>query len=214
MILLEHVSASERRRTIVSFGVGALGAAVAAPFVAWQLWLVIGWTISATWYLISVWSDVAHLDARETLEAATREDNSRAAARILTLSSSVASLVTVLFGLARASSAATPLEVALIVMSLATLITSWAVIHCVFTLRYAHLYYSEPIGGIDFPGDDSPTFRDFAYLAFTVGMTYQVADTDITNSTFRRALLGHALLSYVFGAAIIAVAINVVASLV
>lgn len=199
---------------MLSLGVGALVGAVAAVFVVWQLSLVIGWSVAATWFLVSVWRDVADLDAAGTCDAATREDDSRAAARTLTLSSSVASLVAVLFGLARASKASTPLEVALIVMSLTVLITSWAVIHCVYTLRYAHLYYTDPIGGVDFPNEDRPTFRDFAYLAFTVGMTYQVADTDITGSTFRRALLGHAILSYAFGAAIVAVAINVVAGLI
>lgn len=205
---------SERRRTIISLGVGALSAVVAAPFVVWQLALVFGWSIAATWFLTSVWRDVAHLDATGTRGAATREDDSRAAARTLTLSSSVASLVAVLFGLARASTASAPLEIALITLSLTALVTSWAVIHCVYTLRYAHLYYADPVGGVDFPDEDSPTFRDFAYLAFTVGMTYQVADTDITGPTFRRVLLGHAILSYAFGAAIIAVAINVVAGLV
>ena len=199
---------------MLSLGVGALVGAVAAVFVVWQLSLVIGWSVAAAWFLVSVWRDVADLDAAGTCDAATREDDSRAAARTLTLSSSVASLVAVLFGLAAASKASTPLEVALIVMSLTALITSWAVIHCVYTLRYAHLYYAEPIGGVDFPNEDRPTFRDFAYLAFTVGMTYQVADTDITGSTFRRALLGHAILSYAFGAAIVAVAINVVAGLI
>ena len=87
-------------------------------------------------------------------------------------------------------------------------------VHTDFTLRYADLYYVPPIGGIDFPGDDRPDYRDFAYLAFTIGMTYQVSDTGLLTKRFRRVLLLHALLSYLFGVVIIAAVINVVAGLV
>ncbi len=89
------------------------------------------------------------------------------------------------------------------------MIVSWLAINVDFTLRYAHLFYSDPVGGVDFNGVDEPDYRDFAYLAFTIGMTYQVSDTNLLTSRFRRVLLLHALLSYLFGVVIIAAVINV-----
>ena len=79
-------------------------------------------------------------------------------------------------------------------------------------LRYASLYHSNG-GGISFPGTDMPDYGDFAYLALTIGMTYQVSDTALKDRTIRRTALRHALLSFVFGTGILAVTINVVAGL-
>jgi uncharacterized membrane protein len=94
----------------------------------------------------------------------------------------------------------------------ASVAVSWGVVHTVYAVRYADLYYRND-GGITFPGDDEPAYRDFAYLAFTVGMTYQVSDTGLTSPVMRRTVLRHSLLSYVFGTAVIAMTINVVSSL-
>jgi uncharacterized membrane protein len=80
-------------------------------------------------------------------------------------------------------------------------------------LRYARLYYADPVGGVDFNEDVRPDFSDFAYLAFTIGMTYQVSDTDLTNRRIRRTALRHALLSFLFGTVIVAMTINIVAGL-
>ena len=83
-----------------------------------------------------------------------------------------------------------------------------AVVH-----RYGDLYYGDVVGGIDFNEDDPPDYRDFGYLALTIGMTYQVSDTDLQNKIIRHTALRHALLSFVFGAVIVALTINSVASL-
>jgi uncharacterized membrane protein len=90
---------------------------------------------------------------------------------------------------------------------------AWACVHTVYALRYARLYYAPPLGGIDFPGDDSPDYRDFVYLAFTIGMAFQVSDTGLSQKRIRRVATRHALLAYLFGAVILAVAINSVAGL-
>ena len=90
---------------------------------------------------------------------------------------------------------------------------SWIMVHTVFTLRYARSYYSNPRGGIDFNESDLPTYLDFAYLALTIGMTFQVSDTNLTSKSIRRIALAHAALSYLFGAVMVALVINVVASL-
>ncbi len=93
------------------------------------------------------------------------------------------------------------------------MVLSWAVVHTVYALRYARLYYWGTDGGADFHEDALPAFSDFAYLAFTVAMTFQVSDTELNDKEFRRAVLRHSLLSYLFGAVILALVINVVAGL-
>ena len=99
-------------------------------------------------------------------------------------------------------------------MAAATVVLSWLAVQTVFTLRYAHLYYSEgEVGGIDFHDEEAPDYGDFAYLAFTVGMTYQVSDTNVGSKRIRTIVRRHALLSYMFGVAVIATTINVAAGL-
>ena len=90
---------------------------------------------------------------------------------------------------------------------------SWLLVHSTFTLRYARTYYSRPEGGIDFNEDEAPTYQDFAYLAVTIGMTFQVSDTNLTTKAIRRIALRHALLSFLFGSVIVGLVINVVSSL-
>ncbi len=75
----------------------------------------------------------------------------------------------------------------------------WLVVHTVFTVRYARLHYLNGSSGIDFNQDEQPTHVDFAYLAFTIGMTYQVSDTDLKARTIRGTALRQALLSFVLG---------------
>jgi uncharacterized membrane protein len=90
---------------------------------------------------------------------------------------------------------------------------SWALVHSNFTTRYARLYYTGIDGGIDFKSDEKPKYSDFAYVAFTLGMTYQVSDTDLQSQVMRSTALRHALVSYVFGVLIIGATINLVAGL-
>jgi uncharacterized membrane protein len=92
-------------------------------------------------------------------------------------------------------------------------VLAWGVVHTVYALRYAKLYYDGDAGGVDFNEDDPPCYSDFAYLALTIGMTFQVSDTDLTTRVMRRTALRHAVLSYLFGALIIATTINLIAGL-
>jgi uncharacterized membrane protein len=194
---------------------GAVGLLVGALTAPWQLAVLIGWAVTSASLVGWIWLDITGLDAVATRRVSTREDDSRAAMSLLLTGASVISLAAVVFGLHRATSASTPLEVALSVGALATVVLSWSLVHTLFTLRYADLYYrSHEPGGISFPSDGQPRYADFAYVAFTIGMTFQVSDTQITSSTIRRTVLRHAVLSYLFGTAIIASSISVLAGLV
>jgi len=90
----------------------------------------------------------------------------------------------------------------------------WAMLHLMYAARYALLYYTEPVGGIDWNDDDPPSYKDFSYFSFNLGMTYQVSDTSISGSVFRSVVLRHCLLSYLFGTVILAATINLVAGIV
>lgn len=92
--------------------------------------------------------------------------------------------------------------------------TAWAALHLMYATRYAYIYYGAPGGGIDFNTDDPPRYSDFLYFSYNLGMTYQVSDTSVSSSLLRAVVLRHCLLSYVFGAGILATTINFVAQLV
>jgi uncharacterized membrane protein len=205
---------SQRRRLGVSFGVAAVIGLVASPFLPWQAAVLIGWDALAASYTARIWALITRLDAATTQALATREDNSRTAADVLLVAASVASLVgSAALLVLKTSTNDNNLAVILTIIAVGTVALSWATVHTVFTLRYARLYYTDNTGGIDFSSDDQPDYTDFAYVAFTVGMTFQVSDTDISSRAIRRAILRHALLSYMFGAVILAVTINVLGNL-
>jgi uncharacterized membrane protein len=199
-------------------GVAGLAAGfVASWFAPWQLATLIGWDVAAALFVLWVWSSAGRFDADETKRFATREDDSRFSAQLLVLSACVVSLVGVGFDLLKASeSGSGGGDILLVSAAVATVVLSWAAVHTVFALRYAHDYYARlPVGGIDFKcgPDYEPDYRDFAYVAFGVGMTFQVADTDINDRRVRHTVLLHSLLAYLFGAVILAVTINIVAAI-
>lgn len=180
----------------------------------WQLGTLAGWVVGAGLLLLSTWIDLRHLDADATRSNAVREDAGRATTRVLVVGACLASLVAVAFGLHAAAVASGRREAVLLTASMLSIACAWAVVHTVFTLRYAHEYYDAPPGGIDFPGDAAPAYGDFAYFAFVIGMTFQVSDAAVSSPRIRATVLRHSLLSYLFGTALIAASINVVAGFV
>jgi uncharacterized membrane protein len=209
---MNWAGSSERLRVTICAAVGLSVAAVVAFATVWQLALLAGWIVTATVLVVATWRDLGRLDPTVTAQVATREDDSRAASRAVLVAASVVSLGAIVFALHLASSSDTVLKVALTASSLTSVIVSWLVVNTVFVLRYAHLYYGgEGVGGVEFPGGEAPCYRDFAYLGFTVGMTFQVSDTAITDRIFRATVLRHALLAYLFSIAIIGLTINVIA---
>jgi uncharacterized membrane protein len=200
------------RRLAVAAAIGALALLVAwAAGARWSVSILIGWDAATVVFLTWVWVTIGPMDAASTARSALSEDDSRAAADTTLLSASVASLVAVGLTLAEANKASGVDALLLTIVGVLSITLGWAAIHTTFTLGYARLYYKPPIGGIDF--ESEPDYRDLAYMAFTVGMTYQVSDTQITRREIRRTVIKHALLSFLFGTAIIAVTINVVANL-
>jgi uncharacterized membrane protein len=207
------IRGSSARKVGVAAAVGIPVGAAAAVLTAWQAAVLIGWVATSGTYLLRIWPHLWRQDAAATAEHATQEDGSRVTADLIVLAASVASLVAVALLLVDTSSEHGATKAVLTGVGVVSVVLSWALVHTLFTLRYAHLYYDGTLGGIDFHDDERPNYHDFAYLAFTVGMTYQVSDTEVNQRSIRATILRHALLSFLFGTTIIALTINIVAGL-
>jgi uncharacterized membrane protein len=201
-----------RSRVIIAAlaGVAALGATVA--FTPWQVAELVGWDAMAAVFVGTVLVTTWDRTPAQTKAIATAEDNSRVAAGTILIGASVASLAGVVLLLLKASHEDNPAHTLLTALAMFSVLLSWTSVHAVFTLRYAHLYYSAG-GGIDWHADDMPDYGDFAYVALTVGMTFQVSDTDLQTKLIRKTAVRHALLSYLFGVVVLATMINVIGSL-
>jgi uncharacterized membrane protein len=192
--------------------VGVAAAAAVGVSVGWPYAPAAGWIVSAIIYLVTTWALIARMNAEQTRDHACRpheQDATRSWSHAIMLLASLASLAGVGYLLMAESSKGNLVAAAVGILSVAA---SWFAVHTVFTLRYARLYYTGGGNGIDFH-QDPPTYADFAYLAFTIGMTYQVSDTDLNARNIRATALGQAMLSFLLGAIILAVTINLVAGL-
>jgi len=201
-----------RRRLAASVAASLLTGGVAGWLAAWQVSALLAWCGGAGTYVGLAWTTMLKADSQRTRAVATREDDTKVSTDLIVLAACVASLVGVAFVLLKASKAEGEAVAGMTALGVASVVLAWGVVHTVFTHRYADLYYRHG-GGIDFNEKDDPDYRDFAYLAFTIGMTYQVSDTDLQTKAIRRTALKQALLSYLFGTAIIAMTINIVAGL-
>jgi uncharacterized membrane protein len=162
--------------------------------------------------LAVVWHEVYGADAEQTKRLATRTDETRNSARLLINLACIGSLAGVAFALHRANERTGERELLLVAVALLTVVLSWTLVNTVFTLHYAHMYYTEPHGGVMFDDDEGPPdFRDFAYLAFTIGMCYQVSDTALSSRHMRRTALQQSVIAYIFGVVIVATTINIIA---
>jgi uncharacterized membrane protein len=206
-------TASAGRRVTWSMLAGAVAGVVVSLFTVPSAAILAGWDVAVVIYLAWVWIAVWRLDPGTTARLAKREDPSAPVAELVVISAGIAMLVAVGFALVRAGQATGGMKAFLVTLGLLSVVLSWTIVHTVYALWYARAYYSEPDGGIEFNEEEPPTYTDFAYFAFTVGMTYQVADTNITSKVIRRTTLHHAFLSYLFGAVLLGLVINVVATL-
>jgi uncharacterized membrane protein len=208
--------ATALRRLAVDAAILVVVTLATSPFLAWPWAILVGWNASALAFLVAVLPVIGRADAARTRRLATREDESRQTARLLIQASCVASLAAVAFTLGVAKHETGALRAFLVTMAVVTVVLSWTVVNTVFTLRYADLFYRHADNGVDFAYADHgrPDYRDFAYLAFTIGMTYQVSDTTLHDRRVRRTVLYHALVSYLFGVVVVATGVNVVAGLV
>jgi uncharacterized membrane protein len=209
--------APEMRRAVAVAAIGLTVAVVLLPFMTWGLAVVVGWDAAALTFLTTIWPVIIRADGPHAEKLATREDETRRSARLLLLGASVASLVGVGFALTLAGRESGSGRLLLIGVAVLTVVLSWNLVNTVYTLRYADLHFRSRATGIGFgdsDGQERPSYRDFAYVAFTIGMCYQVSDTTVRDPRIRRTVLAHALLSYLFGVVIVGGSVNLIAGLV
>lgn len=201
---------SMRARLLTSLAAGVLTAVVVGTGGHLALGLMGGWVVAAGLFTLSTWFLVFRLDAEGTRRHATDNDPGRGiddTVLILACLASIAGLMLLLV-LTRRTDVVTSA-----VLGVLGILASWSAVHTLFCLRYAHAYYASG-GGVDFNGDTAPDYRDFAYLAFTLGMTFQVSDTNLATKEFRRMALNQGLISYLLGTVVVASTINLLSQLI
>jgi uncharacterized membrane protein len=177
--------------------------------------IVATWDSFAGCVLALTWLTIITADTHYIRQKARTQDLSRTLIFVFTVIAACASLFAVIFLLSSAKKTThLPLHVAL---SIFAIVAAWSLMHTVFALRYAHIYYgdsddpNEHAGGLEFPREDAPDYLDFAYFAFVIGMTCQVSDVGISSKPPRRLALLQGVLSFGFNTVILALAINTLA---
>jgi uncharacterized membrane protein len=173
--------------------------------------LIIGWDIGVGIYLVLALMVFARADVDLIRREAARQDEGRIAILVLTAGAALASLAAIFFELGTAGKEGRDL----LHLGLAglTLALSWAFVHTMFALHYAHEFYDEEGGGgMKFPDDDEPDYWDFLYFSLVIGMTSQVSDVGVTAKPIRRLVAAHGVMSFVFNTSLLALAVNIAAS--
>ena len=193
----------------------AFGAALTLAFLAlpWRMptRVLVGWDSGVTLYLALIYWLMGHASIAGMRQRACVDDEGAIALLVLTTAAAVASLAAVVAELGYAPG---PYHFAL---GMGTILLSWAFMHTIFALHYAHEFYGEGgdqrIGGLTFPGDEEPDYWDFLYYSFVVAMTAQVSDVQITSKTIRRMTTVHGVVSFFFNVTVLALTVNIISSL-
>jgi uncharacterized membrane protein len=196
-------------------GAIAIVAAVVSPGEWLTIKMLIGWDIGVTFYLLAVSQLLAMGGVEYLRKRAAAEDEGRFGILILTAAASLTSLgaIVALLGHSRTSGH----DPAHLVLAVVTILLSWAFIHVIFAVHYANEYYGaqrRKIIGMVFPKDDEPDYWDFLYFSFVVGMTSQVSDVAVASKLVRRTVLAHGIVSFLFNVTLLALAVNIAASVI
>ncbi len=212
------------RKLLISLFIGIVAYFV-FPFnkVSPLIQFLFGWDAFASCHLLLIWITFYSTTPLEIKRQASKQDDNRVTIFFIVLVATFISVLAVILLLINkpqnTSSRSLRLSIAISCMVL-----SWFLVHTIFTIRYADIYYSGQTdwenkrvygdkGGLKFPDDKNPDFLDFAYYSFTAGMTFQVSDVDVSSKTIRRLTLLHSLISFGYNATIIAISVNIIGGL-
>ena len=203
-------------RSAMALGIGAAAGLALSLRYSTAVAVLGGRNAAGLTLLALAWLIIVSCDSQATGQRAAAEDPGRTAVTALVILASLAGVLAVTVLVRKPEAIAPREELELVALCLVTVMVSWTLTHTAFTLRYAHLYYREDeegVGGAEFPGRGEPNYLDFAYLAFTVGMTFQVSDTAVSSKHIRHTVLVHAVLSFLYSTAILAFVLNLVAGM-
>ncbi|SEB98813.1 DUF1345 domain-containing protein [Streptomyces sp. TLI_105] len=199
-------------RLAVSALAGAAAGAAVAALTHTPLGVLAGIAAAETLFVVIGWIVLWPMDAATTHHNVRREEFRPVVEELVVVATSLCGLVGIVVLLLVGR---TDLSHAAAATALCGVFMAWAALHLMYATRYAYLYYAlKPGGGIDFNSPAPPKYSDFLYFSFNLGMTYQVSDTNVSSPTVRSIVLRHCLLSYVFGASILATTINLVTGIV
>jgi uncharacterized membrane protein len=200
------------RKALVSGLVGLVVAVVPVLFGAPELAPLVGWVVAGGVFLAWAWGKALRAGPDQTRELALHEGRSRRLVDSLIIGATFISLVAVVFALLR-SQQKDPIGVIAAILAALGVVVAWALVNTVYAFKYARMYYHDERHGFQFDQDEDPSYSDFAYAAFAMGMSYNASNVNQWSTPSRRIALGHALLAYFFGTFVVAVAINLVTSL-
>lgn len=205
-------------RFLTAAGFGILAFLLLPP--GWPVFtrVLAAWNVLSGTILTLAWVTIIHADPGEAASTAKLQDSGRTAIFAVVLVAACASLFTVGALLGTAKGLGHGRLVEHILFAVGTVFCSWTLVHTVFTLRYAHIFYdldeeNHRPGGLKFPDEDNPDYLDFAYFSFVVGMTCQVSDVGISGRRLRRLALVHGLITFGFNTAIVAMSVNLISGL-
>jgi uncharacterized membrane protein len=187
---------------------------------AWRMptQLLVGWDSGLVLYLALTHTMVMHSSIERIRKRAAEQDEGAFAILLLTIGATLASLVAIVFELGGSKQATHEQAVIQALLAMATILLSWAFVHTIFSIHYAHEYYGErrngKIGGLIFPGDKEPDYWDFLYFSLVIGLTSQVSDVAVTSKVIRRIVSMHGALSFFFNLTVLALTVNMISNLI
>ena len=200
-------------RVAISLVFGVVAYLIAAPRLPGPVPALVGWDAGSVALLGLSWSVLGPANAHATRERAGNDDPGRTLVYVIALLTSAVSLLAATTVVRDAHSLPPAMAHAVGGLCLGTVALAWTMPHTPSAFRYARLYYrqdSEGVGGIELPGKEPPSYFDFAYFAFTIGMCFQVSDVCVTSRQIRRAVLLHAVISFAYNSVILAFVLNLV----
>ena len=179
--------------------------------------IMIGWDTFGLGMILLSWITFSVTTSQQIRELAKTQDSSRAIIFFIVLISTFASFFAIVLLLLTKKDFKNT-ETFHVIIAVSGMVLSWALIHTIFTLRYAHIFYGDDkekpeihAAGLEFPGDEKPDYLDFAYFSFVLGMTFQVSDVQVTSKRMRRLAMLHGILAFGYNTVMIALTINLIA---
>jgi len=206
-----------RPRLFISGLVGLVVMSMLPLWLRFPTRVLVAWDVGIALYLVLAFQLMARSPVGNIRRRAALEDEGQFGILVLTVASALASLGAIIVELGSTPTAGTARQPAQLVLATLTILLSWTFTHTIFALHYAHEYYSENHGhggGLTFPGGEEPDYWDFVYFSFVIGMTSQVSDVAIACKPIRRTVVAHGVISFIFNAALLALTVNIAASVI
>lgn len=179
---------------------------------------LVAWNLGAGAYVALAWTTMLRGSVERMRRRARLEDDGAVAVLVLTLVAAVASIAAIVLELVRSRSLPPASQAPHLALAAVTILVSWFFVHTAFAIHYAHEYYVERGGplrqGLEFPGPEPPDYVDFLYFSFVIGTTSQTADVSIASRTMRRLALVHGVVAFLFNTTLLALSVNIAASLI